>query len=94
MIFLKIKLTRLNRFDGPPQAGAMYTAGFSVCKSPDSRDSTKEVEYLGWGNTTDFYACASGEFSNLYSPRLGNIGPIPEQCKKVKLTVTRFGETC
>ncbi|KAL2062471.1 hypothetical protein VTL71DRAFT_6737 [Oculimacula yallundae] len=45
------------QFDGPPpQAGALYTAGFSVCQNGS----------LAIGGSAVFYSCASGEFSNLY----------------------------
>jgi len=47
------------QFDGPPaQAGALYTAGFSVCSNGS----------LALGGSTVFYSCQSGEdpFSNLY----------------------------
>jgi len=47
------------QFDGPPaQAGALYTAGFSVCSNGS----------LALGGSAVFYSCQSGEdpFSNLY----------------------------
>lgn len=44
------------QFDGPPQAGAIYTAGFSVCGNGS----------IALGGTTTFYQCRSGDFSNLY----------------------------
>ncbi|KAL8339713.1 hypothetical protein RB601_006020 [Gaeumannomyces tritici] len=44
------------QFDGPPQAGAIYTAGFSLCPNG----------LLALGNSTQFWQCKSGEFWNLY----------------------------
>lgn len=44
------------QFDGPPQAGAIYTAGFSVCAN----------DQLALGPSTTFYECLSGSFYNLY----------------------------
>ncbi|CZT50740.1 uncharacterized protein RSE6_11783 [Rhynchosporium secalis] len=45
------------QFDGPPpQAGALYTAGFSVCGNGS----------LAIGGSAVFYSCASGDFANLY----------------------------
>ncbi|KAI0968117.1 hypothetical protein F4678DRAFT_202792 [Xylaria arbuscula] len=44
------------QFDGPPQAGALVTSGFSVCK-----DNT-----LALGDSKTFYQCLSGDFYNLY----------------------------
>ncbi|KAJ6438877.1 covalently-linked cell wall protein [Purpureocillium lavendulum] len=44
------------QFDGPPQAGAIYTAGFSSCSNGS----------LALGSSTVFYRCLSGSFYNLY----------------------------
>ncbi|KAJ9144096.1 Covalently-linked cell wall protein [Pleurostoma richardsiae] len=44
------------QFDDPPQAGAIYTAGFSLCSN----------ESLALGGSTVFYQCQSGSFWNLY----------------------------
>lgn len=44
------------QFDNPPQAGALYTAGFSQCGNGT----------LALGSTTVFWQCASGTFFNLY----------------------------
>ena len=44
------------QFDDPPQAGAIYTAGFSMCSNGS----------LALGGSAIFYACRSGNFSNLY----------------------------
>ena len=61
------------QFDSPPQAGALLTAGFSVCGNHS----------LALGGSTTFYQCLSGDFSNLYNT---NWAP---QCSPVTLnTVT------
>lgn len=44
------------QFDGPPQAGAIITAGFSVCANGT----------LALGGSNVFYQCLSGSFYNLY----------------------------
>lgn len=44
------------QFDGPPQAGAIYTAGFSICAN----------QSLALGGSNVFYQCLSGSFYNLY----------------------------
>ncbi|MCJ1469619.1 hypothetical protein MMC07_008254 [Pseudocyphellaria aurata] len=44
------------QFDGPPQAGAIITAGFSVCNNGS----------LALGGSAVFYQCLSGTFYNLY----------------------------
>jgi len=44
------------QFDAPPQAGAVYTAGFSVCENGS----------LALGGSAVFYGCDSGDFYNLY----------------------------
>lgn len=44
------------QFDGPPQAGAIITAGFSVCGNGS----------LALGGSNVFYQCLSGSFYNLY----------------------------
>ncbi|KAF2151777.1 hypothetical protein K461DRAFT_279284 [Myriangium duriaei CBS 260.36] len=44
------------QFDGPVQAGAIYTAGWSVCQNSS----------LALGGSTVFYECLSGSFYNLY----------------------------
>ena len=67
-----IVANRQFQFDGPPpQAGAIYAAGWSV--SPDG--------YLAIGNSTIFYQCLSGSFYNLYDESIG------AQCKPVKLQI-------
>lgn len=44
------------QFDGPPQTGAIYTAGWSVCTNGT----------LALGGDVTFYQCLSGSFYNLY----------------------------
>ncbi|KAL8907003.1 MAG: hypothetical protein Q9207_001689 [Kuettlingeria erythrocarpa] len=44
------------QFDAPPQAGAIYTSGFSVCSNGT----------LALGGSNVFYQCLSGNFYNLY----------------------------
>lgn len=44
------------QFDGPPQAGAIFTAGFSACGNGT----------LAFGGSNIFYQCLSGSFYNLY----------------------------
>ncbi|MCJ1396051.1 hypothetical protein MMC18_008938 [Xylographa bjoerkii] len=45
------------QFDNPPQAGAIFTAGFSVCANGS----------LALGGSNIFYQCLSGSFYNLYN---------------------------
>jgi hypothetical protein len=44
------------QFDAPPQAGALFTSGFSVCGNGS----------LALGGSNVFYQCLSGSFYNLY----------------------------
>lgn len=44
------------QFDAPPQAGAIFTSGFSVCGNGS----------LALGGSNVFYQCLSGNFYNLY----------------------------
>ncbi|KAL8678863.1 MAG: hypothetical protein Q9186_004798 [Xanthomendoza sp. 1 TL-2023] len=44
------------QFDAPPQAGAIYTSGFSSCSNGT----------LALGGSNVFYQCLSGDFYNLY----------------------------
>ena len=44
------------QFDKPPQAGAIYTAGFSVCANGS----------LALGGSNVWWQCLSGDFYNLY----------------------------
>ncbi|GME72266.1 unnamed protein product [Ambrosiozyma monospora] len=57
-----IVANRQFQFDGPPpQAGAIYAAGWSIT----------DDGLLAIGNTTIFYQCLSGNFYNLYDETLG-----------------------
>lgn len=57
------------QFDSPPQAGAIYTAGFSVCGNGT----------LALGGSAIWYDCLSGTFYNLYDDSQG------QQCSEVFL---------
>jgi hypothetical protein len=59
------------QFDGPPQAGAIYTGGFSVCQNKS----------LAIGGSTRWWRCMSGEFGNLYDTTIG------EQCTEIRILV-------
>ncbi|GMM30789.1 hypothetical protein DAMA08_035340 [Martiniozyma asiatica (nom. inval.)] len=60
------------QFDGPPpQAGAIYAAGWSV----------SEDGLLAIGDKTTFYQCLSGDFYNLYDEHIGS------ECHPVELLV-------
>ncbi|GJC98882.1 covalently-linked cell wall protein [Colletotrichum higginsianum] len=64
------------QFDGPPQAGVIYTSGFSVCSNGS----------LALGGSTTFYRCLSGNFYNLYDRHWA------EQCSPIHLSVLPCGE--
>ncbi|KAF2851403.1 hypothetical protein T440DRAFT_63054 [Plenodomus tracheiphilus IPT5] len=57
------------QFDGPPQAGAIYTGGFSVCKNGS----------LAIGGSTRWWRCMSGAFGNLYDEYIG------AQCHEIRI---------
>ncbi|KAF2646021.1 hypothetical protein P280DRAFT_375432, partial [Massarina eburnea CBS 473.64] len=59
------------QFDGPPQAGAIYTGGFSICKNSS----------LAIGSSTRWWKCGSGEFYNLYERSIGG------QCDEIRIVV-------
>ena len=64
------------QFDGPPpQAGAVYTGGFSVC------DNTS----LAIGPSARWWRCMSGEFGNLYNESIG------DQCSEVRIVAQMVG---
>ncbi|EPE08708.1 covalently-linked cell wall protein [Ophiostoma piceae UAMH 11346] len=65
------------QFDGPPQAGAIYTAGFSIC----GNDS------LALGDTTTWYQCKSGDFYNLYDRNWA------AQCEPVQIIAMACGDS-
>ncbi|GMM28630.1 beta-1,3-glucan linked protein [Martiniozyma asiatica (nom. inval.)] len=67
-----IVANRQFQFDGPPpQAGAIYAAGWSISEDGD----------LSIGTTSVFYQCLSGNFYNLYDEHIGS------QCEPVYLKV-------
>ncbi len=60
------------QFDGPPpQAGAIYAAGWSIT----------EEGVLALGDSDKFYQCLSGNFYNLYDEN------VADQCHEIKLEV-------
>ena len=63
------------QFDGPPQTGAIYTAGWSVCSNGS----------LAIGADAIFYQCLSGTFYNLYDESTG------DQCSPVYIDVIASG---
>jgi hypothetical protein len=64
------------RFDDPPQAGAVYTAGFSVCQD-------NERLTLALGQRDRFHACLSGTYYNLYQYMEKPMG----QCVDARITL-------
>jgi hypothetical protein len=65
------------QFDGPPQAGSLFTAGFSVCGNGS----------LALGASTVFYQCLSGSFYNLYDRHWA------AQCEPVHINAIPCGGT-
>jgi hypothetical protein len=63
------------QFDDPPQTGAIYTAGFSLCAN----------ESLALGGTAIWWQCLSGSFYNLYDTKQGN------QCNEVYIVAINGG---
>lgn len=59
------------QFDDPPQTGAIYTAGWSVCSNGT----------LALGGNTTFYECLSGSFYNIYYKNILGAG----QCTPVQI---------
>merc|ERR1711877_58716 len=57
-----IASNRQFQFDSPPQAGAIYTSGFSLCSNGS----------LALGGSTTFYQCRSGGFYNLYDENVAS----------------------
>jgi hypothetical protein len=68
------------QFDGPPQSGALYTSGWSVCPVA-GEDSADGLVTLALGNSTTFWQCLSGEFYNLYTENWA------AQCSPVEIRV-------
>ncbi|GAM85162.1 hypothetical protein ANO11243_031660 [Dothideomycetidae sp. 11243] len=63
------------QFDGPVQAGAIYTAGWSACSNGS----------LALGGSTVFYECLSGTFYNLYDDNEA------AQCSPIQLEILGSG---
>ncbi|KAI2484539.1 hypothetical protein Ptr902_03479 [Pyrenophora tritici-repentis] len=57
------------QFDGPPQAGSIYTGGWSVCGNNS----------LAMGGSTRWWRCMSGAFGNLYDESIG------AQCHEIRI---------
>ncbi len=67
-----IVANRQFQFDGPPpQAGAIYAAGWSITQEGN----------LAIGDEDVFFQCLSGEFYNLYDEHIGS------QCEPIYLQV-------
>ncbi|ODV73177.1 uncharacterized protein CYBJADRAFT_190209 [Cyberlindnera jadinii NRRL Y-1542] len=70
-----IVANRQFQFDGPPpQAGAIYAAGWSIT----------DDGYLALGDSDIFYQCLSGTFYNLYDESIGG------QCTQIRLEIVRL----
>lgn len=65
------------QFDDPPQTGAKYTAGFSLCANNS----------MALGGTAIWWQCLSGEFYNLYYDKQGN------QCNEVYIEAINGGNS-
>lgn len=63
------------QFDSPPQAGAIYTSGFSLCSNNS----------LALGGSSIFYQCWSGSFHNLYDRHWA------DQCSAIYLVALTSG---
>lgn len=64
------------QFDAPPQAGAIYTSGFSLCSNNS----------LALGGTAIWYQCYSGGFYNLYTESLSD-----EHCNQIYMVAVNSG---
>ncbi|OMP88266.1 Cell wall mannoprotein PIR3 [Diplodia seriata] len=73
------------QFDAPPQSGALYTAGFSVCGGGDD-DGEGNEKVLALGGSKTWYRCLSGEFYNLYDRWWA------EQCEEVGIEIVELVE--
>jgi hypothetical protein len=65
------------QFDGPPQTGAIYTAGWSACSNGS----------LALGGEATFHQCLSGDFYNLYDESTG------PQCNEVTIQIVGAGSS-
>ncbi|KAI4209791.1 MAG: hypothetical protein LQ351_007321 [Letrouitia transgressa] len=66
------------QFDNPPQAGAIYTSGFSACSNSS----------LALGGSNIFYQCRSGDFFNLYDRSWA------AQCSPVTINLLELAGPC
>ncbi|KAI4139410.1 MAG: hypothetical protein L6R39_006301, partial [Caloplaca ligustica] len=62
------------QFDAPPQAGAIYTSGFTACSNGT----------LALGGSNVFYECLSGNFYNLYDRSWA------PQCSPITISLLRL----
>lgn len=69
-----IASNRQFQFDGPPQAGAIYTAGFTAC----------DDGAIALGDSKTFWQCLSGDFYNLYDQYWA------PQCMPVQMMIVRL----
>ena len=74
------------QFDDPPQAGAIFTSGFSVCHhdahGEDGQDGgSGNSPTLALGGSKVFWQCLSGHFYNIYDRHWA------EQCSPVEVQV-------
>ena len=65
------------QFDAPPQAGAIFTSGWSVCPPAQG-------DVLALGEKKSFWQCRSGGFYNLYDRKWA------AQCVEVQLRVVEL----
>lgn len=65
------------QFDEPPQAGSIYTAGFTACENGS----------LALGGSAVWYECESGDFYNLYDRNWA------AQCSPVEIIILPCGST-
>lgn len=86
------------QFDGPPQSGALYTAGWSVCSldytntgtgtglTTTTTTTTTAIgqSTLALGGNTTFWQCLSGNFYNLYTENWA------AQCSPVQLRIVKL----
>jgi hypothetical protein len=64
------------QFDAPPQAGAIYTSGFSLCSNNS----------LALGGSAIWYQCYSGGFYNLYTESLSDV-----HCNQIYMVAVNSG---
>lgn len=64
------------QFDDPPQTGAIYTAGFSVCAN----------NTVALGGSAIWWQCLSGSFYNIYDVKQGN------QCNEIYIEAINYSQ--